>query len=161
MRSQNSFSAFILIGFSFLFFLNETPIELLQPYLGVPLILLITGIAFWLHYFRTADAASILPATILAGFGIHLLVAEKFGIWPNDTGVFLLIIALGVLLSSRKTNTGFLAGFLLLISSCLILFRDSILTAFPELASIAGAGNTHMLLIAIIALAGIVLLFKK
>lgn len=124
MKKQNIFPGIILIGFGLYFFLQQTEVSILKPFYSWPSLLIIVGIAFLCQGYLAKDYESILPGTILTGFGIHFHVVEHYSLWPNHIGVFILIISLGFLLRYQKLKTGLFHGLLFLIISILLLFYD-------------------------------------
>lgn len=129
MNGQRIFPGFILIGFGLYFFFQQSAILWVKPYLGWPALLLITGIAFLAEGYKS-DGYGILPGTVLTGFGIHFYVIDYLGWWANDTGVFILIIALGFLLQYQKTGSGLFHGILFLMLAAITLFYGTITSWF-------------------------------
>jgi Domain of unknown function (DUF5668) len=126
MKSQHIFPGVILIGFGLYFFMQQNSMTLFSGFYSWPTLLGIVGIAFLLQAYMGKEFESILPGVILFGFGLHFHVVGKLEIWPNDIGVFILIIALGFILRGNKTKKGMFHGILLLIVSILLLFYDRI-----------------------------------
>jgi hypothetical protein len=125
MNGQRIFPGLLLIGFGLYFFLQQSAFTWVKPYLGWPALLLITGIAFLMQGFKS-DGGSILPGVILSGFGIHFYVVDYLGWWAHDTGIFILIIAVGFLLQHQKTGTGLLNGVLFLLLAAVTLFYATV-----------------------------------
>ncbi|GKU81467.1 LiaI-LiaF-like domain-containing protein [Niallia sp. NCCP-28] len=127
MKSQKLFSGIILIGFGLYFLLKEFNIPLFADFYTWPTLLLIVGIAFLIQGYRGNDYSSILPGVILAGFGLHFHLINKLAIWPDHTGSFILIIALGFILQNQKSGQGLLNGMLFLLLAILLLFFQDII----------------------------------
>lgn len=123
MKSYQIFPGIILIGFGAYFLLKQINIAAFQPFFTWPTLLIIVGIGLLFQGYGAKDYHAILPGVILTGFGLHFHIADHLNIWPEHTGIFMLIIALGFLLQSQKTGYSF-QGFLLLIFAFLLLFKD-------------------------------------
>ncbi|OIK14367.1 DUF5668 domain-containing protein [Bacillus sp. MUM 13] len=159
MKSQRIFPGLILIGFGLYFFLKQANIELFQGFFNWPTILCIVGIAFLIQAYSGKDNEAILPGVILFGFGLHFHVVHRLEIWPDNIGVFILIIALGFILRARASSTGLFHGVVLLVISLLSLFYDKI-TGMMGLIKI-GTADPAKFWPFIVMLIGIILLVKK
>ncbi|WP_042345548.1 LiaF transmembrane domain-containing protein [Bacillus massiliigorillae] len=124
MNSRNLFAATTLILFGIYFFLNQSSIEVFPTFYTWPTLLCIVGIAFLVQSYKANNSEAILPGVILFGFGLHFHITHYFSVWPNEIGVFILIISLGFLLQSRKSKTSSIPGILMLIISILLLFNE-------------------------------------
>lgn len=124
MIGQRIFPGIILIEFGLYFFLQQSAFIWVKPYLGWPALLLMTGVAFLVQGYK--GDGGILPGVVLTGFGLHFYVVDYIGWWANDTGVFILIIALGFLLQYQKTGSGLLHGILFLLLAAITLFYETI-----------------------------------
>ncbi|MBP2240616.1 hypothetical protein J2Z40_001173 [Cytobacillus eiseniae] len=127
MKNQRIFPGMILIGFGIYFFLEQINIPTLQPYFTWPTLLIIIGIAYLFQGYGARDYHAILPGTILAGFGLHFHIVNRLEVWPDHIGIFILILALGLLLQYQKTGSGLFSGCLFLLLSILLLFYDRII----------------------------------
>lgn len=125
MNEQRIFPGVLLIGFGLYFFLHQSAFTWVKPYLGWPALLLITGLAFLAQGFK-GDGNGLVPGVVLAGFGLHFYVVNYLGWWANDTGVFLLIIAIGFLLQHQQTGRGLLNGVLFLVLAAVMLFYGTV-----------------------------------
>ncbi|WP_276210376.1 LiaI-LiaF-like domain-containing protein [Heyndrickxia coagulans] len=130
MKSRKIFSAIILIGFGLYFYLQRFDLTGMKDYFTWPTLLIIVGLAFLGEGYWGRDGESILPGVILVGFGLHFHLAGKIAIWPDNIGVFVLIIAIGFLLRSQKTGDGTFYGLLFLVLSILLLFSDKVMGWF-------------------------------
>lgn len=126
MKNQRMIPGMILIGFGIYFYLQQSDISLFQEFYTWPTLLIIVGAAFLVQGYWGKDFEAILPGVILAGFGVHFHVVNKFELWPDHLGSFILIIALGFLLRYQKTGNGLFHGVLFLILAGLLLFHDRI-----------------------------------
>ncbi len=126
MKNQKIFPGIILIGFGLYFYFQQHPSAFLKDYLSWPALLMIVGLAFLAQGYGAKDYEAILPGVILFGFGFHFEVVHKISVWPNNIGIFILIISLGFLLRYQKTRTGFFQGALFLLLSIILLFYDNI-----------------------------------
>ncbi|OZI11286.1 hypothetical protein CEW92_12305 [Bacillaceae bacterium SAS-127] len=127
MKQQRLFPGVILIGFGLYFFLQQTGLNSIQPFLSWPTLLIVIGVAFLAEAYSGNEASGILPGVILTGFGIHFHVVNHFQFWSNDTGVFILIISLGFLMQYQKTRKGLFQGLLFLILAIITLFYDKVI----------------------------------
>lgn len=127
MKQQRLFPGVILIGFGLYFFLQQTGLNNIQPFLSWPTLLIVIGLAFLAEAYSGNEASGILPGVILTGFGIHFHVVNHFQFWSNDTGVFILIISLGFLMQYQKTKKGLFQGLLFLILAIITLFYDKVI----------------------------------
>ncbi|OXS80561.1 hypothetical protein [Domibacillus enclensis] len=125
LNGQRMFPGILLIGFGLYFFLQQSAFTWVKPYLGWPALLLITGISFLVQGLKE-EGSGILPGVVLTGFGLHFYVVDYLGWWANDTGVFILIIAVGFLLQHQKTGHGLLNGILFLFLAAITLFYGTI-----------------------------------
>ncbi|WP_285765558.1 DUF5668 domain-containing protein [Peribacillus sp. SI8-4] len=130
MKTQRIFPGIVLIGFGLYFFLEHSQIEIFPDFYSWPTLLCIVGAAFLIQAYSGNEFESILPGVILLGFGAHFHIVKNLEIWPDNIGIFILIISLGFILRARKTNTGMFHGLILLIISVLFLFYDKITTSF-------------------------------
>lgn len=130
MKKQRIFPGIILIGFGLYFFLEHSEIEIFPGFFSWPTLLCIVGIAFLVQAYSGNEYESILPGVILLGFGAHFHIANNLEIWPDSLGIFILIISLGFILRTRKTNSGMMHGLILFTVAILTLFYDKIITSF-------------------------------
>lgn len=130
MKKQRIFPGIILIGFGLYFFLEHSAIEIFPGFFSWPTLLCIVGIAFLVQAYSGNEYESILPGVILLGFGAHFHIANNLEIWPDNLGIFILIISLGFILRTRKTNSGMMHGLILFTVAILTLFYDKIITSF-------------------------------
>lgn len=127
MKNQRFFPGIILIGFGAYFYLEQSNIPVLQPYFTWPSLLIIIGIAFLFQGYGAKEYHAILPGVILTGFGLHFHIVNRLEIWPDHIGIFILILALGLLLQHQKTGSGLFQGLLFLLLSILLLFYDRVI----------------------------------
>ena len=159
MKNQKVFAGIILIGFGLYFYLSQNHVELFKEYIKWPTLFIIVGIAFLVQGYSGKNYEAILPGVILTGFGFHFHVVHKLAIWPNNIGIFLLIISLGFLLQYQKTRNGLFQGMLFLVLSIILLFYDKV-------ASSLGLLKNHITSLwqyspVILIIIGIILLFRK
>ncbi|GIN60263.1 hypothetical protein J27TS8_02560 [Robertmurraya siralis] len=127
MKNQRIFPGIILLGFGGYFFLEQANITLFDGLHTWPTLLIIVGLAFLFQGYLAKDYDAILPGVILAGFGLHFHVIKHLTIWPNSTGAFILIIALGFLLRYQKVGSGLFQGLLFLVLAIMLLFYEKII----------------------------------
>lgn len=127
MKNQRIFPGIILLGFGAFFFLQQNQVALFKEFDTWPTLLIIVGVAYLFQGYMAKDYEAILPGVILAGFGLHFHIIKHLEIWPNSTGIFILIIALGFLLRYQKVGAGLFQGILFLVLAILLLFYNKIL----------------------------------
>ncbi|RFU65901.1 LiaI-LiaF-like domain-containing protein [Peribacillus glennii] len=159
MKAQRIFPGTILIGFGLYFFLEESRIEIFSGFYTWPTLLCIVGLAFLSQAYGGNDHEAILPGVILFGFGLHFHIVNKYRIWPDNVGIFILIISLGFILRAKKTNSGMIQGILLLVIAISSLFYDKVISwlGFLETGVTTGLKLWPALLVA----AGLYFLFIK
>lgn len=124
LKNQSYLSGTILAGFGLFFLLRQYHFTPLEDFYSWPALLVIIGLGFLLQGYMGKDHDSILPGAILAGIGIHFLIADTLDVWPAHEGIFLLAVAIGILLKYVKTGAGLFQGILFLAGSILVLFFD-------------------------------------
>lgn len=159
MKNQRLFPGIILIGFGAYFLLQQLNLSALQPFFIWPTLLIIVGLAFLFQGYGAKDYHAILPGVILTGFGLHFHMVNRLAIWPDNIGIFILIIALGLLLQSIKTGVGLFQGILFLILAFLHLFYDQVIGWFDLLGN--GVSSAWKFWPALLILFGIYFLFFK
>lgn len=159
MKNQRIFPGIILIGFGLYFYLQQSNFSFFESFERWPTLLVIVGLAFLFQGYWAKDYEAILPGVILAGFGLHFYIIERFEIWPNSIGAFILIIALGFLLRYQKVGAGLFQGILFLVLAILLLFYDKIVSWLGILES--GAATIWKFWPVILVGYGAFLVFKK
>lgn len=125
MKQRNTFSGIILLGIGLFYFANRMNIELLQPYLTWPSILIIIGIALLFQAGSGKDSSSIFSGVFLTGLGVHFHAAEKVATWPEPLQVIILLAGISFLIQYRKTKEGLIPGLLLSLLALWLLFFKS------------------------------------
>lgn len=128
MKTTRTFPGIILLGLGLYFMLQRAQIELFPGFFDWPTILCLIGIAFLVPAYAGGDTQSILPGVLLLGIGLHFHFVNVLDIWPNNIGIFILFVSLGLILKARKTNTGLLPGILLFIISLITIYYDHIMS---------------------------------
>lgn len=159
MKNQKVFAGIILISFGLYFYLSQNHIELFKEYITWPTLFIIVGIAFLVQGYSGKNYEAILPGVIFAGFGFHFHVVHKLAIWPDNMGIFILIISLGFLLQYQKTRNGLFQGLLFLILSIILLFYDKVVSTLGLLENRANIIWKYSPVALIII--GVILLFRK
>ncbi|WP_338470425.1 DUF5668 domain-containing protein [Niallia sp. XMNu-256] len=159
MNHYRYFSGIILLGFGIYFFGQQTNITLLNEYRTWPTLLIIVGLALLAQGYKGQEYEVILPGVIVAGFGFHFHVVERFSIWPDASGALVLFIALGLVLRYQKTGNGLIQGIIFLAIAGLIIFYDNLLSWLGSLGNNVDAIIQYWPLLLMIL--GIYLLFIK
>lgn len=127
MKKKRVFPGVILLGFGLYFLFDQLQLEIVKNFQTWPVILLITGIAFLFQSYVGHDYEEIVPGVILTGFGLHFLIAGRLEFWPDNIGVFFLIISLAFFLRHMKLGDGLFNGLLFFILSIFFMFHDEII----------------------------------
>ncbi|WP_062104540.1 LiaI-LiaF-like domain-containing protein [Bacillus niameyensis] len=126
MNKTSYFSGTVALGFGGYFLLQQYQLSPFDNFYTWPTLLVIIGLGFLINGYLGKEYEMILPGVILTGIGFHFHVANRLEVWPNYIGIFLLLIAVGLLLKNIKTGNGLFQGILFLVSSILLLFLDKI-----------------------------------
>ncbi|WP_456273850.1 LiaI-LiaF-like domain-containing protein [Bacillus sp. AK031] len=159
MKGQRLFPGMILIGFGIYFYLEQSNVTIFREFYTWPTLLIIVGAAFLAQGYKGKDYESILPGTILTGFGLHFHVTKMAALWPDHIGIFILIISLGFLLRYQRTGNGLFQGVLFLILAIILLFYDKVLIWLGFLQG--GVNMIREFWPLIIVLIGVYLLMKR
>lgn len=114
------------MGFGLYFLLQQYNIQILQGFYSWPTLVVILGCGFLAQGYFSKDHEAILPGAVLTGMGIHFHIVQRLEIWQDHAGVFLLLAAVGVLLTYVKTGNGLMMGILLLAAASLLLFFEQL-----------------------------------
>lgn len=126
MKKQPLLSGVILFGFGIYFLLQQYHFTLIEEFYTWPTLLVIVGGGFLVQAYIGKAYEAILPGVVLTGIGVHFHITNNLDVWPDHTGIFLLVIALGLLLTYVKTGAGMIQGILFLLAAILILFFDKL-----------------------------------
>jgi putative Mn2+ efflux pump MntP len=126
MKKQGIFSGILFIGFGLYFLSEQLHVPFLRSFQSWPTLLMIVGLALLGQAHYAKEYQQIFAGTILFGFGLRFHFSQYIKGWPNNTGTLLLIIAIGMLLHSQKTKSGFVYGLFFLLLSCALLFYNRI-----------------------------------
>ncbi|CAM3933388.1 LiaI-LiaF-like domain-containing protein [Lederbergia lenta] len=126
MKKKSLLSGVILFGFGIYFLLQQYHFTLISELYTWPTLLVIIGVGFLVQAYAGKAYEAIVPGVVITGIGVHFHITNKLAIWPDHTGIFLLVIALGLLLTYVKTGVGVVQGILFLLAAILILFFDKL-----------------------------------
>jgi hypothetical protein len=139
MKNQRMFSGIVLLGVG-LFFLSQQ-LSILTKYTTWPTLLIIAGAAFLFQAYGERNYEVILPGVILTGLGFHFHLVNILSIWPDITGAFILFIALGFILRSRKVGNSLMPGLFFLTLAAIMFF-------YNQIFSLLGLSVSHIGIIA-------------
>lgn len=125
MKQRNTFSGIILLGIGLFYFAMRMNIELLQPYMTWPTLIVIIGIALILQASSGKDSSSLFSGVFLTGLGLHFHAAAKVATWPEPLQMIILLAGLSFLIQYRKTKEGLIPGLILTLLSLWLLFFKS------------------------------------
>jgi hypothetical protein len=126
MKQQSKFSGFILIGIGLFFFAIQMNIEMIQPYLTWPTLVLIIGLALLMQAGSGKDSANLFSGVFLTGLGIHFHAVSKIPSWPEPLQMITLLTGIAFLIQYKKAKDGLIPGLLLTsLSLWLILFNNN------------------------------------
>lgn len=114
---------------------------------------------FLIQAYKGNKSDSILAGVIFLGFGIHFHVVHTLKLWPNELGIFILIISLGLMLQGSKAKSGMLPGFLLLVVALILLFKEKMFELLGIVQS--GIGASFPVWSILLVGLGVALLFIK
>ncbi|VEF47451.1 putative integral inner membrane protein [Bacillus freudenreichii] len=124
MVKKGMFTGVIFLGFGLYFLLQQYNIQIFDDLYSWPTLIIIVGLGFLAQGYLAKDNEAILPGAIITGMGIHFHVVNKLDMWQDHAGVFLLLAAVGILLTYVKTGAGLMMGLLFLAAASLLLFFD-------------------------------------
>ncbi|GIN55944.1 LiaI-LiaF-like domain-containing protein [Lederbergia ruris] len=119
-------SGMILFGFGIYFLLQYYHFSLFHGFYSWPTLFVIVGIAFLINGYAGKDYPFIFPGVLLTGMGIHFHIAQQLDTTIDISGIFLLLISIGLLLTYVKTGNGLFQGILFLAISLFLLFIDKL-----------------------------------
>ncbi|GAB3797137.1 LiaI-LiaF-like domain-containing protein [Virgibacillus kimchii] len=122
MKKQQSIGAYILIGIGVFFLLRQLKVPILTNFYSWQTIVIIIGLAFLIHSYKTKSYQNIFSGIVLLGIGIHFHGLEHYTFWIDHWAVYILIIGMAFLIRSTKTKDSFLIGILLSGLAVLLLF---------------------------------------
>lgn len=117
-------------------------IQLFEGLFSWQMSLIVIGVSLLISGHFERDHSTILPGTILIGLGIHLLYAPKFASWPSHSTMFLLIIALGLFLTSISTKSGYIQSIIVFLFALFIHYYDDLMESLNEKDQVTEMINT-------------------
>jgi uncharacterized protein (DUF983 family) len=125
MKQQSKFSGFILLGIGLFFFAIQMNIEIIQPYLTWPTLIIIIGLVLLLQAGSGKDSASLFTGFFLTGLGIHFHAVSKIPSWPHPLYMITLLTGAAFLLQYKKAKDGLIPGLILTILSLWFIFFNN------------------------------------
>lgn len=122
MKNQNSLLAYILIGIGLFFLLRELKLPIITDFYSWQTLLIIVGLAFLVHSYRSKSYDQIFIGVLILGIGIHLHGVVHYSFWIDHWGVYLVIIGAAFILRYFKTKSGLLPGAALLVLGGLLIY---------------------------------------
>lgn len=159
MKDQRYFVGITLIGFGIYYYLQFTDSKLFEFLHTWPMLFVIVGLGFLMQSKKGKQHDLILPGIVVTGFGLHFLLANQISVWPNELGVLILAIALGLLIQSVKKGNSKSLGIIVLALAIFFIFYekfDFVQTTFEKASSLL----THFWPILLI-IVGVWALFRK
>ncbi len=124
MKKQNPLFAYILIGIGVFFLLRELKLPIITDFYSWQTLLIIIGLAFLIHSYRSRSYEHIFTGVLILGIGIHLHGLQHYPFWINHWGIYLLIIGLAFLIRYFKTKTGLLNSLIFLVVGGLLIYSQ-------------------------------------
>ncbi|MDF2558007.1 MAG: hypothetical protein K0R71_1835 [Bacillales bacterium] len=159
MKDQRYFVGITLIGFGIYYYLQFSDIKTFEYLHTWPMLFVIVGLGFLTQGYKGRVNDFILPGVVVTGFGLHFLLANQISIWPNELGVLILSIALGLLLQAMKKGSSKVLGMIVLFLAIFFIFYEKFTifeTTFMKMSSLL----THFWPI-LLVLVGIWALYRK
>lgn len=159
MKDQRYFVGITLIGFGIYYYLQFADAKTFEFLHSWPMLFVIVGTGFLMQAYKGRVHDFILPGVVVTGFGLHFLLANQISVWPNELGVLILAIALGLLLQSMKKGSSKLLGVIVLFLAIFFIFYEKfsfLESTFEKMSSLL----THFWPI-LLVLVGIWALYRK
>jgi hypothetical protein len=157
MKQQSKFSGFILLGIGLFFFTIQMNIEIIQPYLTWPTLIIIIGLVLLMQAGSGKDSASLFTGVFLTGFGIHFHAVSKIPNWPHPLQIITLLTGAAFLIQYKKTKDGLIPGLILTILSLWFIFFNN---HTPSVQNIFAKAESFWPII-LMALGAYLIFFKK
>lgn len=122
IEKQNSFTGFLLIALGVYFLLQQTNIEILEPFYTWPSILIIVGLSLVFHCYVHKDFDNLFAATLILGMGIHFHGLMHYDFWINHWAIYPLIIGISLIIRFLRTKKGLIPGVILIAFAVLMIF---------------------------------------
>ncbi|RWZ59914.1 hypothetical protein EQV77_01035 [Halobacillus fulvus] len=113
MNKHYSLLGFLLLGFGLYFSLNLWSIPFLSAYNSWPSLLVIIGAVLLIYSYMTREYTGLFIGVLLLGFGIHFHALRLFAFWPDQWGMYVLIVGIAFLLKYSKTKAGLIPAIIL------------------------------------------------
>ncbi|TXC90124.1 hypothetical protein FS935_13755 [Metabacillus litoralis] len=160
MKNQKLLPAIILLALGIFYSIQNFNIHLFNFQNSWQMLLILLGFAFLISGHFAQDFSSILPGVILTGLGVHFIYYDKLTSWPDHPAAFLFILAIGMILTSIKTKTGYVQGFALFATGLFLHFFQKIIESITLLQNFATLIEKYWPLLLII-IGSYLLLMKK
>jgi len=127
MKKQWTLPAILLVEIGLYFLCIQFNIKLFEDMFSWPTLLILFGIAFYIHSAMEREPHHLLPATLFTGIGFHFLIGPTLSFWPGDLIAFLWITSIGLFFQAIKTKTGIFPSLVLLFIGLFLYFLSSIM----------------------------------
>jgi hypothetical protein len=132
MKKISLLPGLIFLGIGIYYSFQKLNIHLFENQNSWQVILILLGAAYLISGHFEKDNSAILPGIILAGLGIHFIFLSKLPSWPDHPAAFLFILALGLILTSIKTKSGYAQGLMILAIGLFLHFFQTIMQSFTN-----------------------------
>lgn len=130
MKKISILPGLIFLGFGIYYSFQKLNIHLFENQNSWQSILILLGAAYLISGHFEKDHSAILPGIIFTGLGIHFIFQTKLPSWPDHPAAFLFILALGLILTSIKTKSGYAQGLMILAIGLFLHFFQTIIQSF-------------------------------
>ncbi len=142
MKKIGLFPAVLLLMFGIYFLFQKTNAQIFDGLFSWQMSLIVIGLSFLISGHMERDHSTILPGTILIGLGVHLIYAPKVSTWPSHSTMFLCIIAVGLLLTSVSTKTGYIQSVIVFLFALFIHYYDDLMQSLNSKQQMVQMINT-------------------
>lgn len=122
LKKQNTFAAYLLIGFGAYFLLKQLKVPIITDLYSWQTLLIIVGLAILIHSYTAKSYQNLFVGTIVLGLGIHLHGVAHYSFWIDHWAVYPLIIGIAFIVRYLHTKSGLFPGLLLICFAIIMIF---------------------------------------